>query len=62
MYKPIGIVLLVNTTLGSDQLVFRYPTVVRKEVSSETLQAFTSQIRKKGQSSSNNTKKFSANK
>jgi hypothetical protein len=47
MYKIVGIVFLVNTTLGSNQLVFRYPTVVRKEVSTETLQAFATQARKK---------------
>ena len=47
MYKIVGVIFLVNTSLGSNQLVFRYPTVVRKEVSSETLQAFASQVKKK---------------
>lgn len=32
MYKLIGIVMAVNTSLTGNQLGFRYPTVVRKEV------------------------------
>jgi hypothetical protein len=41
MYKLIGILFLVNTPLGGDQLAFRYPTVLRKSVSDETMRAFT---------------------
>eukprot|EP01119_Soliformovum_irregulare_P012227 TRINITY_DN3164_c0_g2_i2.p1 TRINITY_DN3164_c0_g2~~TRINITY_DN3164_c0_g2_i2.p1 ORF type:complete len:528 (+),score=130.53 TRINITY_DN3164_c0_g2_i2:106-1689(+) len=43
MYRVVGIVMVVNTSLGGDLLLFRYPTVVRTKVSDETMQAFASQ-------------------
>ncbi|PRP77984.1 UPF0171 family protein [Planoprotostelium fungivorum] len=40
LYKTVGLILVVNTSQVGDQLLFRYPSVIRSQVSQETLQAF----------------------